>query len=64
MRIRLLRKDSTAHGTYPVGTILQLSKSYAQKKISEGKAEEYTGEYPPKKKMRTELFKPKNNGSN
>jgi hypothetical protein len=46
-----------------MGTVLQCTKSYAQKLISEGH-EEYIGEYPPKKKMKTELFKPKNNGNN
>lgn len=47
-----------------MGTILQLSKSYAEKKIKEGKAEKYMGEYPPRKKMKTDFFKPKDNGNN
>ncbi len=64
MRVRLLKRDSTKHGDYPMGTILQLSNWYALKKILEGTAEKYNGEYPPKKKMRTQLFKPKENGNN
>jgi hypothetical protein len=63
MRVRLRRGHQGKHGFYPMGTVLQCTKSYAQKLISEGH-EEYTGEYPPKKKMKTELFKPKNNGNN
>lgn len=64
MRVRLLKRDSTPNGTYPMGTILQLSKTYAEKKIREGKAEKYTGEYPPKKKMKTDFFNPKKHGNN
>lgn len=59
MRVRLLKRDSTPNGSYPMGTILQLTNSYAAKKILEGKAEKYTGEYPPRKKMKTDFFKPK-----
>jgi hypothetical protein len=64
MRIRLLRKTSTTHGTYPMGTILNLTNSYCEKLIEQGKAERYMGEYPPKKKMKTQLFNPKNNVNN
>jgi len=42
-----------------MGTILNLTNSYAQRLISECKAEKYNGEYPPAKKMKTDFFKPK-----
>jgi len=59
MRIRLHRRQKTPHADYAIGTILNYSKGPAEKLIGEGKAEKYMGEYPPRKKMRTEFFKPK-----
>jgi len=59
MRVRLLKRHITPHKDYAIGTILNYSKGPALRLISEGKAEKYNGEYPPKKKMKTELFKPK-----
>lgn len=64
MRIRLLRKYKTQLGfTYPVGRILTVSDSYGKKIIAEGSAEKYTGEYPPRKKMKFDL-KNLTNGKN
>lgn len=64
MRIRLLKSHRGKHAFYPMGTIIQCTNSYAARLISEGH-EKYIGDYPPKKKMKTELFKPKTqNGSN
>jgi len=59
MRIRLLRKHENGFGKYYIGHILNLTNSYAFKLIKEGIAERYTGEYPPKSKMKTDFFKPK-----
>ena len=64
MRVRLLRRHETPHAIYAIGTILNYSKGPAEKLILEGKAEKYSGEYPPKRKMKTDFFKPKNNGNN
>jgi hypothetical protein len=68
MRVRLLKKTTTANGTYVMGRILTLTQSYAQRLIDEGRATEYTGPYPPPEgrngKMITNLFKPKDNGNN
>lgn len=59
MRIRLLKSLKTPHAKYGIGTIINYSSGPAEKLISEGKAEKYTGHYPPKKKMKTDFFKPK-----
>jgi hypothetical protein len=40
---------------YAVGTILNYSKGVAEKMISDGNAEKYTGPYPPKGKMKMNL---------
>jgi hypothetical protein len=64
MRIRLLRSLQTPHTKYFVGNIINYSKGLAMKLIEKGRAEKYKGEYPPKKKMKTDFFKPKNNGNN
>jgi hypothetical protein len=42
-----------------MGTVINVTNGFAKRLFSEGQAERYTGEYPPKKKMKTELFKPK-----
>lgn len=64
MRIRVLKSVVTPHTKYVMGNIVNATNSFAGRLISEGKAEIYTGEYPPIKKMKTELFKPKENGNN
>lgn len=63
MRVRLHKSLTTTFRKYPIGTILNLAKSSAERLISEGGAEQYSGPYPPdkKKKMRTNLFRPKGN---
>lgn len=64
MRIRALRSFETPHRKYVMGNIVNATNSFAERLISEGKAEKYTGDYPPIKKMKTEFFKPKENGNN
>jgi hypothetical protein len=59
MRVRLLRRVITPHADYAMGTVINVTNGFAKRLFSEGQAERYTGEYPPKKKMKTELFKPK-----
>ena len=63
MRIRLLRRLITKHADYAIGTIINYSKGPAEKLIAKGRAEKYTGKYPPiltrKGKMKTDFFKPK-----
>lgn len=58
MRVRLL-KGHKGIKQWVIGNILNVTNSYAEKLISEGIAEKYSGEYPPKQKMKTEIFKPK-----
>ena len=63
MKIRLSKKWRT----WPIGQVLEIVDPTAKQMIMEGTAERYTGEYPPKQKMRTEFFKPiktKGNGKN
>ena len=55
MRIRLLRREITDQADYGIGTILNYSKGPAERMISEGRAEKYTGPYPPKEKMKMNL---------
>ncbi len=43
----------------PVGKIITMTGSLGGKLIAQGIAEKYTGVYPPKKKMKTDFFKPK-----
>jgi hypothetical protein len=59
MRIRLLKKWDWIHKTFHRGTVLEVSDGVAKKMIQDGSAEQYTGEYPPKEKMKSNLFKPK-----
>ena len=63
MRVRLLKSHVTPHARYVLGTVLNYSKGPALRLIAEGKAEKYNGVYPPKK-MKTDFFKPKDNGNN
>jgi len=64
MRVRLLKRKETQHAVYAIGTIINYSKGPAEKLIEAGIAQKYTGEYPPRKKMKTDFFKPKENGNN
>jgi hypothetical protein len=59
MKIRLLKKWDWVHRTFPRGTILEVVDGLAKKMINAKTAEEYTGVYPPKGKVKTDLFKPK-----
>jgi hypothetical protein len=53
MRIRLLRRWRR----WPVGQVLNVVHQIAEQLVKENKAEAYTGEIPPRKKMRVQLFK-------
>lgn len=66
MRIRLHRSLTTQHAKYAIGTVINVSKGYAERLISDGKAEKYTGPYPPveKLKIKADFFKQKQNGNN
>ena len=55
MRIRLLKKWRE----WPIGRVIEIFDGVAKTMIRDGIAERYTGEYPPKQKMKTDLFKPK-----
>lgn len=58
MRIRLLKSYVIGNRKYPIGQSLLLTNSFSNKLIKNKIATEYTGEYPPKKKVKTNLFKP------
>lgn len=60
MRVRLLKRHKTSLGDYAMGTVLQVTRGFGEKLIKQRIGELYSDEYPPKKKMKTELFKPKN----
>ncbi len=64
MRVRLLKSLRTPHAKYAIMTILNYSKGPAIRLIEQGKAEKYNGEYPPRKKIKTDFFKPKEHGNN
>jgi len=55
MKIRLLKKWEA----YPIGSVIEVWEPKANKLIREKSAERYTGEYPPRTKMKTNFFKPK-----
>jgi hypothetical protein len=58
VRVRLLKSWTNAQGRkYGIGWVI--STTEGKKMIEKGIAEEYNGEYPPKRKMRTNFFKPK-----
>jgi hypothetical protein len=56
MRIRLRK----GWRDYPIGQVVEVFDTKAKELIAMGSAEKYDGEYPPKGKMKTEFFKPKN----
>jgi hypothetical protein len=56
MKIRLLKKWRT----WPVGRVIEIFDTTAKEMIHDRIAVKYTGEYPPKGKMKTDFFKPKN----
>ena len=64
MRVSLLKSLETPHAKYAIGTIINYSKGPALKLIAEGKAIKYNGEYPRRKKLKTDFFKPKEHGNN
>jgi hypothetical protein len=56
MRIRLLKRWRD----FPMCTVLEVFDPTAKELIYNQRAEKYDGEYPPKKKVKTDFFKPKN----
>jgi hypothetical protein len=60
MKIRMLRKWNNGLKDFVQGNVLEVSDGRAKELIGERLAEKYDGEYPPKDKMITDLFKPKN----
>jgi hypothetical protein len=59
MKVRLLKKWDNKGKCYAMGTTLEVADQKAKELIRDNVAEKYTGEYPPKQKMKTEFFKPK-----
>lgn len=57
MRIQLLKGWTWKWRKYPIGKIVTVMNSLANKLIDEKIGREYTGEYPPKTKMKTNFFK-------
>lgn len=58
MRLRILKAYTNSIRTFPIGQIIRVHGSEAKRLIDENIAEEYNGEYPPKKKMKTNFFNP------
>ncbi len=54
MKIRLLKKWRI----WSIGTTLEVFDSTAKELIMQGIAYKHDGEYPPKQKMKTNLFNP------
>ena len=60
MRLILLKSWLTKRGKrYAVGSIVQVTDSLGDGMVKTKQAKEYEGEYPPKKKVKTDFFKPK-----
>ena len=60
MKIRLLKKWGNKIKTWPRGQVLEVAEGKANELVRDNIAERYTGEYPPKDKVKTDFFKPKN----
>lgn len=60
MRLRLLKSFTNSVKKFPVGQVLNVSGGKARELIDNGTAVKYDGPVPPKGKMKTEFFKPKN----
>lgn len=56
MKVRLLRKWNG----WPIGRVIEIFDIKAKQMIRDNIAESYNGEYPPRDKMKTDFFKPKN----
>jgi len=61
VRARLLKKyqHENKDKSWAIGTIIQGTTQFISELIHKGIAEKYSGEYPPKNKMKTDFFKPK-----
>ena len=55
MKIRLLKKWRE----WPIGRVIEVADPKAKQLIFDQTAQQYSGEYPPKQKMKTDFFKPK-----
>jgi hypothetical protein len=59
MRVRLLKSWDSGLKKFAIGTVIEVSDGKAKELIQVETAERYSGEYPPKGKVKTEFFKPK-----
>lgn len=61
MRLRLIKsyKHKAKLQPWSIGTVIQVSPQLANDLLADKVAEIYTGEYPPKNKLKTDFFKPK-----
>lgn len=57
MRVQLIRRWRE----WPVGRVIEVFDTKAKELLEEGIAVRYEGDYPPSKKLKTELFNPKKN---
>jgi hypothetical protein len=58
MKIMLVKKWDWVRKTFPIGQILEVAPGLGAKLIESKTAELYTGQYPPKKKTKTNFFNP------
>jgi hypothetical protein len=62
IRLRLLKsyKHKYKLDAWPIGQVVQVDNILANELLADKIAELYEGEYPPKQKVKTDFFKPKN----
>lgn len=60
-RLRLLKSyhHQYKRKAWPIGQIINVDDTLAHELLSDNIAEVYSGEYPPKDKVKTDFFKPK-----
>lgn len=59
MRIVFIKSCVFNRAYRPIGSITTVTPEVANTLITEGKAQEYGGKYPPTEKIKTDFFKPK-----
>jgi len=61
LRLRLLKsyKHKYKLSAWPIGQVIQVDNILANELLADKIAELYTGDYPPKEKVKTDFFKPK-----
>jgi hypothetical protein len=59
MKIRLLKRWGTKIKTWPRGQVIEIADQKAKELVRENIAVKYDGDYPPSKKLVTDIFKPK-----